>query len=87
MTQYPEHQRQAQVIDAAQAIGDFLTENTQGYMLGEWFKPEGYHEARLFPVSKSIQQILADYFGIDLDLIEAEKRQMITAMQAMNEES
>lgn len=87
MPEYPEHDRQAKVVDQAQAIGDFLTENTQGYMLGEWFKPEGYHEARLFPVSKPVQQILADYFQIDLDKIEAEKRQMIAAMQAMNGDS
>lgn len=35
-------------------------------------------------VGQSIQQILADYFEIDLGKIEAEKRAMLDAIRAMN---
>ena len=36
------------------------------------------------PASRSIQAILAGYFEIDLDKIEAEKRAMLDALRAMN---
>lgn len=87
MTLYPEHEKQSKVLDEAQIIGDFLTNLPNGYQLAEWHKPEGYYEARMFPVNKTINQILADYFDIDLNKLEAEKRQMLDALAAMNEES
>lgn len=77
---YPEHARQSEVLDAAQAIGEFL-DNTD-YVLAEYRVMDGWPEPRLAPVSKTLDQILADYFGIDLDKIEAEKRAMIAAAAA-----
>lgn len=87
MSDYPEHQRQAEFLDEADAIGRFLDEGP--YILGEWIRtgPDYSPESRLVPVTKTVQNILAEYFQIDLNKIEAEKRQMIAAMQAMNEES
>lgn len=75
---YPEHTRQAAVLDQAQAIGQFLDES--GYILAEHRQIDGYSEEQLMPVTLPVQVILARYFSIDLDKIEAEKRAMIAQM-------
>jgi hypothetical protein len=75
---YPEHTRQAAVLDEAEAIGRFLDES--GYILAEYREIEGYREEQLMPVSTPVQNILARYFGIDLAKIDAEKRAMIAAL-------
>lgn len=81
MAEYPEHARQAKVLDEAQAIGQFLDES--GYILAE-YQDVGWSEDQLMPVHTSITRILADYFGIDLNKIEAEKRQMIAVMRGVS---
>jgi hypothetical protein len=58
---YPEHTRQREVLNDAEIIGAFL--DSIPYVLAEW-GDDGY--GHLWPVTKSIQRILADYFGIDL---------------------
>lgn len=77
---YPEHARQAEVLEQAETIGRFLDES--GYVLAEYRDIEGYREETLMPVVTPTQQILAKYLGIDLDKIEAEKRAMLAAMAA-----
>jgi len=90
MSDYPEHDKLSAVKDASQAIGEFI--ETAGYTLCELRtfieplddEPNGktYEtRPRLAPVNKSIQVILADYYGIDLDKIEAEKRAMLDTLQ------
>lgn len=39
-------------------------------------------EPRLTPTGQRIEQVLADYFGIDLDKIEDEKRSMLAQIRA-----
>jgi hypothetical protein len=41
--------------------------------------PEGY-----YPVGLSIQNVLAEWFGIDLNVIEEEKRAMLDALRKAN---
>ena len=79
MSNYPEHDRLSEISDISQSIGQFLDESE--YILAEYHRPDGYSEEHLFPVQKPITQILADYFEIDLNKIEAEKRQMIEEMR------
>jgi hypothetical protein len=76
---YPEHAKQAAVLDEAQTIGQFLDEGP--YILAEYVTFEGHDRPTLVPVSKSVQQILAEHLGIDLNAIEREKRQMLDAMR------
>jgi hypothetical protein len=78
---YPEHTRQRAVLDEAQAIGEFI--DTTSYILAEYRVMDGWHEPRLVPATKSIEQILADYFGIDLSKIEAEKRAILADLAAL----
>lgn len=79
---YPEHAKQATVLEKTQAIGEFLDESP--YVLAEYREVEGYRDPQLVPAAKSIEQVLADWFGIDLGRIEDEKRQMLAAIAEAN---
>lgn len=156
MSDYPEHDKQAEVIDQTQAIGEFLDWlASQGVHLMKWREDltdtrptDGKCEVRRrdrpkqpcdptladdtgsawyytahcmhwhdekretdsasqrgicchcgkgrhyevtglsawTPESRGVLQLLADWAGIDLNKIEAEKRQMLAAIRAMNEQ-
>ncbi|WP_314191957.1 hypothetical protein [uncultured Arthrobacter sp.] len=79
---YPEHAKQAAVVDESEAIGRFLDEGP--YVLAEYREFDDRREPQLVPVAKSLQQVLADWFGIDLKKIEEEKRRMLESLRAMN---
>lgn len=91
---YPEHERMAAVKGRSQVIGEFLDWlSGRGTVLAEWShetcigadgKERVGTEDLLFPVHRSIQQWLADYFEIDPVLIEKEKRAMIDEIRAPN---
>lgn len=76
---YPEHTKQLAILDRSQAIGDFL--DNSSYVLAEWRTFDDSEDPHLTPVGKPIQQILADYFEIDLTKIEKEKRAMLAALR------
>jgi hypothetical protein len=81
---YPEHAKLRQVYDASQAIGDFL-ENSP-YVLAQWVPDEERDGVRsrsqhLEPVTLPVEKILAAFFVIDLDKIEAEKRALLDTMR------
>lgn len=77
---YPEHERMAAVADTSQAIGEFLEWlEEQGLVICE---PSPLATMPLVPAHRQITDLLADYHGIDLTLIEAEKRAMIAALRA-----
>lgn len=80
---YPEHAKQAAVLDESQAIGCFLDEGP--YVLAEFREVEGYRDPQLVPTTKTVQQVLADWLGIDLDEIEREKRRMLESIREMND--
>jgi hypothetical protein len=70
----PEHDKLAAVGAASQAIGEFL--DYAPYTLCECDAHGNY-----WPVSKSIGAILAEYFGIDRDQLEREKRALLDALR------
>ena len=72
---YPEHEKMEAVLYDSQIIGEFL--ESSPYVLGEWYGD------LLVPVSWSTEQVLANYFGIDLKKIEDEKRQMLEEIKNM----
>lgn len=75
---YPEHDKMAAVKGEAQAIGAFL--DSTKYQLGAWDKDS----ERFWPIHLTIEQVLAEHFNIDLNLIEQEKRAMLEEIRAMN---
>lgn len=81
---YPEHQKQAQVLDQAQTIGEFIDHGP--YVLATYETLPGWDTPQLVAVPRPIHLILADYFGIDLATIDAEKRAMLTQMTAAQTE-
>lgn len=73
---YPEHDKMYDVKELSQAIGEFL--EMSGYDLCE---PTGRDYIPYVPVNKSITEILAEWFEIDLDKLEKEKRQMLEQLR------
>jgi len=79
---YPECEKVANVKDKSQAIGEFL----------EWLRIEkgiimcerrGESDS-LVPSFLRNEQLLADFFDIDLDLVEKEKRAMLEELRNLN---
>jgi hypothetical protein len=69
----------ARVSDESQIIGDFLdTMFSKGFALCEW-QWVGQNE-KLVPVSGSIEQILADFYEIDLKKVEKERQLLLASL-------
>lgn len=77
--EYPEHKKLLAVVRESQAIGEFL--DMGPHTLCDQDDRGHYH-----PVQKSIQQQLADWFGIDLKKIEAEKQEMLEEMRNIQDQ-
>lgn len=74
----PEHEKLSQVKDLSQEIGSFLDWiQSQGMCLAKFNEGEEHY----WPVNKRIEQILAEYFEIDLNKLEKEKIEMIEEMR------
>jgi hypothetical protein len=75
----PELDRMLVVKKKSQAIGEFiewLGEN--GMWVGEWHEDvSGVMPSFGAPVGKSIEQLLADFYGIDLVKAEQERRAIL----------
>ena len=72
--EYPEHAKATAVATERQAIGEFIEHG--GYVLCEW--PEGQAHPRA--TNKSINDVLAEYYKIDMKILEAEKQRMLKAL-------
>jgi hypothetical protein len=76
---YPEHEKLKALGDSNQIVGDFIEWlSEQGYEICRW-NDSGTH---CLPVHLHRDQMLADFFEIDRDKLEAEKRQMLDALRA-----
>lgn len=80
MSDYPEHDKLTKISDKTQAIGAFL----------EWCAYEkgvqlGRHDGHDFRPEGGSQALMAEWAGIDMNVIEAEKRQMLAEMRALND--
>ena len=81
MPSYPEHDKLRPVKDKSQAIGEFLEwASDRGWYLAEHVNGS-YH---LYAVAYSIQTVLADYFEIDLNRLDDEKRAMLDEIRSAN---
>lgn len=84
---YPEHEKLKEVQDQSQIIGEFLEWLRGKYELCE-FKDEcsecfecGEVVEGYYPIAFNIEKILADYYDVDLNKLEQEKREMIKSLQ------
>ena len=71
MTDYPECEKLAEIAPLSQQMGEFLDENR--YTICFW---DEIH-SRYWPVNKSLQDILAEHFEIDMNKVEEERRAML----------
>jgi hypothetical protein len=73
----PELEKMKAVQSESQAIGTFIDALSQrGILLASYDDKD-----RLWPISKSIEQILADHFKIDLAKVEKERQAILKALQ------
>ena len=80
---YPEHDKLKAIRDKSQVIGEFLEWcETKGLLLGMW--ETGGGPDRFYPVHIPVNNLLADYFGIDLRVLENEKRAMLAEQRKLN---
>jgi len=81
----PELDRMLGKKDQSQPAGEFLEwVVSQGWVLCSWqsgLEVDGY-----WPVGKSIEQLLADWLGIDLATVEAERRAVLEHVREQYEE-
>ena len=70
MSQHPEHDKLHAVVEKSQEIGEFLEWLQTHYVIATYTQ----YDVELRPIRTSIQDLLAEYFGIDLTKLEGEKR-------------
>ena len=70
---YPEHEKLAKIKDQSQAIGEFLEwlGDKKDIILGQFYYEE------FSPAHTSMLTLLAEFFDINQDILEQEKRAMI----------
>jgi hypothetical protein len=84
---YPEHEKLRAIKDKSQAIYDFLAwcEEEKGYGLA--VDSESGYQGEKYWVPESKRDLLAEFFGIDQQKLEGEKRAMLDEMRRMNDEA
>jgi hypothetical protein len=89
---YPEHEKLKEIQEQSQVCGEFLNwlQNEKRIHLCTYEKthiiyddegdgeeiPEGY-----YGINKTNEKLLAEFFNIDLDRLEQEKRQMLDELR------
>jgi hypothetical protein len=88
MAKTPELDKMAAIRDESQKIGEFLTWlGEQGNTICKFIEPDDIDDpdeapnGGYYPVRKDTEQILADYFGIDLNKCEQERRDILEQLR------
>lgn len=91
-TDYPEHEKLDGIKDKSQLLGDLL-EHLRQKGVGLYYYVEDSQTNRrgekipvdiITPYRHSIPEILADFFGIDLAKLDAEKNKMLEEFRKQN---
>lgn len=82
---FPEHKKLRAIKDRSQVIGEFLEwlQGEKGFALATWCS----HGEFLDPARFNVNQLLAEFFEIDQEKLEAEKLAMLDQMRTANKES
>lgn len=91
-TKYPECEKMNAVSEDSNKIGAFLDwlNNEQCVVLARYYDDvecENCEETskQLLPIRLSIEELLAEYFDIDLDKVEKERREILERLSDNNE--
>lgn len=87
-SKYPECERLQAVKEKSQAIGEFINwlHEEKGILLAEYHTHDetcnggngcGIYSAQPIPWRYNIERLLAEYFSIDLDKVQAEKEAIL----------
>lgn len=81
----PELDKQLEIVKSGKAgvIQEFIDwlREEKDYVLGEYQTWEGYSEQQFVPVYIQPEQLMADFFGIDRNKIEDERRALLDALR------
>ncbi len=88
---YPESTRLLAAREGS--TGQWVTLEDGPYELGRWVPCQQWHQdgwecgqgEHFQPVRKSIETVLAEYFGIDMVKVEAERRAMLAALNNLDD--
>ena len=80
---YSEHEKLKAIQEQSQVVGEFLDwlQNEKHPVIAEYQKED---PQLLYPIYISIEQLLADFFDIDLKKIEIENRQILEKQREVN---
>lgn len=82
--QVPEHDKIKALGGKNNVVGDFLEWLTeQGYVIAQYEGEPGYE--RLWPVHKSTEEHIADYFGIDRKALNREKEALLDFIRSQHD--
>jgi hypothetical protein len=78
---YPECEKMVAIKDKSQAIGEFLEwlQNIKEMTICQLI--DGEDEMEYSPTYLNTEKLLAEFFNIDLDKVEEEKRQMLKELR------
>lgn len=82
MADYPEHEKLKAVKDRSQCVGEFIEWLGENNMAVCEFT--GGNIDHWWPTGKPIRKLLAQFFEIDEEKLEAEKRQMLEEQRELN---
>ena len=83
-----QHKKIQDLNGANQHIGcfiDFLREE-KDMILAERVHDDLWDTARLVPITQGLEKLMAEYFEIDMDVLEDEKRFLLKEQMKLNEQ-
>jgi hypothetical protein len=90
MKDYPEHDKLSAVKDKSQAIGEFLEwlDYEKNYRICSLCENDDpWRSEEYVPIFTTNEKLLAEFFCIDLNKLEQEKRKMLDELRAQNYDS
>ena len=85
----PECDKLLEIKEQTQDMGDFIDwMDVNNWTICSWVEGQdnGYawRESGFAPIKLSTEKLLAQYFEIDLDKVEAEKRELLKYLRSLN---
>jgi len=81
---YPEHEKMSQITDRSHTISEFLEWLESRRILLCEAADERSWDSTYIPIVLNVEQLLAEYFEIDLDKINNEKDEMLKEVRKIN---
>jgi hypothetical protein len=86
-SQTPELDKLSKVKEESQLIGSFLDwlQTEGGYTICKYYEKDGGLQEAFLPARKSIEEMLAQYFKIDLRKVEWERRKLLNMIRTVQD--